>query len=135
MVLTWKEHLLTGIEEIDNQHKELFKNVGNLLLACNKGKGKDEINSIINYLESYVTEHFKTEEKYMNEYNYSEYLNHKSEHEEFIQSFMLLKDQFTKEGASSFFALQINQKIVNWLIIHVQETDKKMANFLQDRLN
>lgn len=135
MTFTWKDQLATGIKEIDDQHKELIHNISNLLLACNNGKGKEEINNIINYLDSYITEHFKAEERYMNNYNYPNIQDHKSEHEKFVKNFILLKDQFYREGPSSFFALQINQNIVNWLIVHVHKTDKKLAQFLKNKIS
>lgn len=43
MAIEWTDELATGVNKIDNQHKELFKRINNLLDACNQGKGKDEV--------------------------------------------------------------------------------------------
>ena len=36
------EDLATGVNKIDNQHKELFKRINNLLEACNQEEVENE---------------------------------------------------------------------------------------------
>lgn len=134
MTLIWEERLATGIKEIDVQHKELFESINNLICTCNEGKGKETVGDVIDFVGDYVSNHLQSEEKYMNDFHYLDYENHKAEHDHFKEEFNSVKDQFNEEGASSFLALQVNQKIVNWLILHVSRTDKKLANFLKDKI-
>ena len=42
MGMNWDNNLATGINSIDNQHKELFDRINQLLLAMKEGKAKDE---------------------------------------------------------------------------------------------
>ena len=54
MAIEWSDTYATGIEQIDNQHKELFKAVDRLLSACNGGKGKEEVGKLMDFLKDYV---------------------------------------------------------------------------------
>ena len=65
MAIEWSDNLSTGVAEIDNQHKELFRRINDLFDACNQGKGKSEVAGVMEFLESYVVEHFGKEENYM----------------------------------------------------------------------
>ena len=134
MTFTLEEKMVTGIKEIDDQHKELFESINHLITTCNEGKGKEEVGNIIEFMDDYIKNHLKSEENYMNEHSYADFNDHKAEHNQFIEEFNGIKREFEIEGSSSFLALQINQKIVNWLIIHVCRTDKKLACFLKDKI-
>lgn len=70
MAILWTPDLATKVDEIDSQHRELFKRINDLLDACNQGRGKEEVQKVIRFLEEYVATHFGEEEKYMEKYNY-----------------------------------------------------------------
>jgi hemerythrin len=63
MAVAWTEELATGIEVIDDQHKELFRRIDGLLEACKAGKGREAVAGVLAFLENYVVEHFAAEEK------------------------------------------------------------------------
>lgn len=43
MAYSWTADLETGNAKIDDQHKQLFVAINNLLEACSKGKGRDAL--------------------------------------------------------------------------------------------
>ena len=43
MQITWREELSVGVPLIDDQHKELIPHFNALLIACNEGRGKEEV--------------------------------------------------------------------------------------------
>lgn len=61
----YDDSLSTGVRSIDDQHKELFDKINNLLAACREGKGKEEVAKVMKFLSDYVIDHFGTEEGYM----------------------------------------------------------------------
>ncbi len=134
MAIEWTEDLAVGSLEIDNQHKELFKRINQMLEACTQGKGKEVLNEIIGFLESYVVTHFGTEEALMKQYNYPDYLNHKKQHEQFIQSFMGLKNELATTGPGTHIVVMTNRTVVNWLNGHIRNVDKLLGAFLKDKL-
>jgi len=135
MAIQWTESLETGVDTIDEQHKELVVRVNRLLEACQQGKGKLIMAGLLNFLAEYATKHFAEEEKYMLDYNYPDYDMHKMQHEKFISDFGVLKNKFDVQGAGINLVLVTNRTIVDWLINHINNTDKNLGVFLKNRIN
>jgi len=130
----WRESLATGIEEIDNQHKELIRRIQKLFEACNQGRGRDEVKNIVKFLEDYVVTHFKAEEQLQQKYSYPEYNQHKAQHDKFIEDFQEFKCKLEQEGISTSSVIHINRMVVDWLIKHISNTDKAMGAFLKTKM-
>ncbi|HHW67024.1 MAG: hemerythrin [Epulopiscium sp.] len=131
--MEWNDSLLTGVEKIDNQHKELFRRVNNVLEACNQRKGKEIVGETLNFLESYVEEHFRDEEKLQLESQYPGYEGHKLLHAKFIKDIKDLKSRFERDGASILVVIEMNKTIVGWLREHIMKVDKKFAEYYTSR--
>ena len=134
MHIQWSDEFLVGVEKIDNQHKELFVRVNNLMDAMWEGKGKDEVGGFLTFLGDYVVEHFSEEERYMTEYGYAEYLPHKEIHEKFVKDFVGLKERFLSGELSSAVAVSVLDDVCDWLRSHVKQVDKKMGAFLKEKI-
>lgn len=133
MAIEWTVDLATGVDEIDNQHKELFQRINSLLSACREGKGRDEVKKVVQFLEDYVITHFSTEEKYMGRHNYPDYTSHKQQHLEFMENFYKIKTQFEAEGAAVHIIVTINHLVVDWLKNHIRKLDKALGVFLKTK--
>lgn len=131
MAIEWNEKLATGNSVIDNQHKELFARFDSLLTACKERKGKEEVYNLLLFLGDYVKSHFALEERLQQESNYPHYGEHKAQHESFIRDLQGLESQLNQEGASLSLVIQTNQTMVNWLIQHINITDREMAGYLR----
>jgi len=131
MLIEWNEDLTTGNKAIDAQHKELINRFNTILDACNHGKGKDEVKNLLQFLGEYVKSHFAMEEELQQRYDYPEYALHKQEHASFIQDFNRLEHQFEEEGATLLLVIRTNKAMINWLVSHINGTDKKLAAFLR----
>jgi hemerythrin len=133
MAIEWKDDLSVGVKEIDDQHKELFDKIAALFDACNSGKGKDQIDSTIKYLQDYVVLHFGSEEKLQKQNNYPDYINHKAQHDQFIKDFLELKSNIDKDGITGLTIIKLNKTLVDWLINHIRKTDKVFGVFLKEK--
>lgn len=131
MAIQWTQDLATGVGWQDEQHKELFVRLDNLLEAAKQGKSKDEVGKIVKFLEEYVGTHFGTEERHMNMFAYPDTSSHKQEHMAFVKEFTQLKKDFEKEGASSSIAIQVQRRVTDWLKNHIAKTDKSLGAFLK----
>lgn len=131
MSIEWSEKLATGNDEIDNQHKELFRRFKSLLDACHQQKGKDEVSKLILFLGDYVIKHFSMEEDLQKSCSYPGYLDHKKQHAGFTHNLKQLEQQFNLEGATVLLVIQTNQTMMDWLINHINSTDKKFAEYLR----
>ena len=131
MAVLWDEELATGIELIDNQHREIFRRVDILLDACKEHRGKVEVGGFLNFLEDYVVEHFSAEENIQRHFQYPGYAAHKKLHEEFIKSVDGLREQFEREGPSLMMVVNTSQVVVDWFVKHIRKVDKALAEFLK----
>ena len=130
MALHWVPELSVGIDKIDNQHKELFITINELVNAMSQGRGREEIGKTVDFLQRYVVAHFGVEEKYMADLGYPHFANHKQQHEKFVQDFLLLREQLETQGSSSFMVMQIQRRICDWLVNHIGRMDKSLGVFL-----
>lgn len=131
MAIEWSESLATGNSDIDDQHKELLRRFDSLMTACNQKKGKEEVYNVLLFLGDYVRLHFAMEEQLQKTHNYPSYPDHKEQHEGFIRDLRKLEHQFKDEGATLSLVIQTNQTMVNWLVNHINGTDRALAEFLR----
>lgn len=87
MPLEWTPALSVGVEEIDGQHRELFRRAGRLLDGIRRGD-PEEIDELVEYLHRYAISHFGAEEAAMRETRYPGYARHKAEHDRFISDLL-----------------------------------------------
>ncbi len=133
MAVAWTNDLATGVGEIDDQHKELFDRINNLLEACKRGEGKKEVEKTIDFLEDYVIEHFSEEERLMTTRDYPEYGRHKGQHLKFMEDLSGLKGDFAADGPGVHIVVNTNRIVVDWLVNHIRKEDKALGAFLRSR--
>ena len=129
----WTIDLATGIEEIDEQHIEIFKKADALLRSCREGKGKEHVGEMIKFLGDYVIEHFKAEESLQIRSMYPRYNIHKKLHADFIKAFNGLKEDFDAHGPTLTNVMATNMTVVDWLINHIKKEDKDLAVHITGR--
>ena len=130
MAIGWRDDLLTGVREIDDQHRELFGRFGALLNACNEGKGNEEVLRLFTFLDEYVVSHFSAEERIMRSCGYPDYPEHRQQHQKFVRDLGELKQQFRDGGAGLSLVISTNQMMIEWLTRHIEKMDKELAGHL-----
>ncbi|MDQ7784845.1 MAG: bacteriohemerythrin [Desulfomonilaceae bacterium] len=130
MPIEWNEDLKVGVEEIDEQHRELFRRVNDLAEAMWDGKGKEESGKVMDFLGDYVVTHFATEERHMSSQGYPDYAAHKRLHDRFVEDFYTLRSQFDSGEVTSSMVIRILDETCEWLKSHIKGTDKKLGSFL-----
>lgn len=135
MTLQWTPDLATGVQKIDDQHKELFRRVDMLISAWDAGKAAAEVEQTVKFLGDYVVEHFGTEEQYMKQFTYgSSGVQHMAQHAVFIDIFGKLKQRYMKEGTTPEFIEDTRRTVVDWLKNHIKYSDKALGLFLKTRI-
>ncbi len=133
MALLWKDELLTGVAVIDEQHKELFARIENLLDACNQGKGKAEVANTVDFLAEYIKIHFRDEEEIQRNSGYPEYEAHKAMHDQWVREVAELREQLATDGPTVRLVLKVNRTVVDWLTQHILKVDKRLAEYLRSQ--
>ena len=131
MGIEWRESLSVGVEEIDNQHKQLLSHFDKLLKACENGKGIDGLKSLLGFLDGYVIKHFSEEERIQREHLYPGYANHQLEHNSLITQLNDLKEEISREGVALHHVIETNHMLLQWLIHHISTVDVQLGKFLK----
>ena len=131
-VFQWSEQYETGISIIDLQHKELFRRIDNLTLAIYDGEGKSALKTLLEYLDSYVTEHFKTEERIMEKNRYPGIDKHIEKHHAFREILSGIEQEFKDKGGDTYLAIRFEKEIRKWWENHILKTDREYIPYLKN---
>ena len=130
--IAWSEDLSVGSELIDSQHMEFISRVNTLFAGIVLGEGKRETVDEINFLHDYADHHFRTEERIMEEHKFPDLTAHKSQHELFFRNLLSIRDAVkSADGITSSVVVQINAKVVDWLMTHIMKSDKKLWEYIR----
>ena len=130
-LMKWNNSLAVEIDEIDQQHQKLIGLINDLHLNMKRREGNQTIGNILKDLVDYTVYHFGAEEKLMQEHGYEGYDNHKSIHKKLIKRVVDFQTKFNAGGTSVDSELMSFLK--NWLIKHIQGTDKQYAPFFHSK--
>ncbi len=132
MKIVFDEHLYTGNELIDSEHKELISRVNKLVESCAKGTEKLTAIKTLDFLMDYTEYHFTDEEKLQKEVGYDQLDAHHEKHEEFKKAVGELREMLEdEEGPSDAFVDAVNKNVSDWLVNHIQTWDKAIADFIK----
>ncbi len=132
--MQWTEDLAVGIASIDEQHRELFKRINNLLQAIKEHRCKSEIDGTIQFLDEYAVFHFGEEERRMEQARYDGLADHRKHHAAYLKNITELKEQAALprvQGMSYELSVTANQIIVDWIVDHIMKIDKKFGEYVK----
>ncbi len=123
----WTDEFSIGLQEIDEQHKELVELLNQLHVAIKEHHGSATSRQILDKLADYTRTHFAVEESLMRVSNYPEFATHKQNHEDLIAQVKALQDKLDSGQATITFELLHFLKV--WLTRHINEADKRFGAF------
>ncbi|MCL2216214.1 MAG: bacteriohemerythrin [Defluviitaleaceae bacterium] len=132
--MIWSKKYETGNTQVDNEHKEIFKLVQDVI-DVTIGNADATVEDAIDFLANYTVHHFKHEENLMHKSNYSEMAVHKKQHDDFVAEVLALRERVKNESDTSKNNLDIKKVVVNWLTDHVLGSDKVMADYYRKWLS
>ena len=130
-LIEWSSGLSVQVHEIDEQHKKLIGLINQLQDAMRTGKGKDLVGKTINELVRYTVNHFSTEEKYFDKFDYPDTAAHMDEHAKFIKEVSAFKKEFD-EGRIGL-TIKLMNFLSDWLRNHIMGSDKKYGPFFNEK--
>lgn len=119
----------TGIDLIDQEHKELFRIVEkvNKLVRYEEMFDIDGIMNVLHDLQEYVKFHFRDEEEYMESIHYEGLAAQKRAHESFVDKVENIDVDKIRENPKEYMQSLV-EFLLGWLINHILYTDKKIPN-------
>jgi hemerythrin len=128
---TLTDDLLTGVPDIDDQHRTLLA-LGNKVIDPSViDKDGTIFRDALSFLAGYVLYHFAAEEHVMENAGYPRWEPHRQWHERFRAEIDGLIVSARKKGVSRALKLKISFAVENWLVEHIRITDRDLAEFLR----
>jgi hemerythrin len=127
-IAVWNDNLRINIPEIDIQHKKWIDLMNALHDAMKAGKSKEVLNSAINSLMAYTQVHFKAEERFLAENNYTDLANHKLQHQKFVEKIQEFRHKY--ESGQLGLSIEVMQFLSDWFVNHIKRTDVEYAKEL-----
>ena len=127
MPIVWTPDLATGSSQIDGQHLRLFQLFNDLDEAVGRLQGEGVVGRTLNALSVYVVAHFRMEEELMRQWAFPGLEAHLKDHRAMRLQVEAMVDQYHAVGLDP---TQVLRAMKRWLIGHVQNEDKAMAQFL-----
>lgn len=129
-IFEWDDSIALGISTIDEQHKALFGWINRLDEAVRSGDGSEAVGEIIWNLITYVTEHFREEERLMLSCGYPGLAGHRTEHDEFVSRLQKIQVSFINGHEMSRNILDF---LTEWLVCHIKGTDQGYNRYIQQQ--
>jgi hemerythrin len=127
MAIQLTPDLLTGVEQLDSEHRTLLKYADNVLDPAQKDKAQEAIK----FLGDYIATHFEHEEKLQQDSGYPKYEIHKSLHKQLSDIYQSLQ----KQSVSNIDAISgTAQSLVKWLIDHIHNHDIVFAKYYKEKM-
>jgi len=129
----WNDELLVGIDLIDQQHREYFARVNQLLAACQAGDA-ERIQDTFNFLRDYVVFHFDAEQQVMQYHAYPDMEAHVEQHEYFGLECDGLGAEIADKPENPELGDLASNLLVDWFVNHIRQVDRRLGKYLIPRL-
>ncbi len=117
------EKMSTGVDSVDAEHRELIERINDLHRACKSGAGRDEMRAMLKYLGEYTQNHFRNEERLMDQCGCPTRGHNKLAHREFLSAFGRLVAEFEEKGESTILLFKLKEMVSVWLTEHICTVD------------
>ena len=134
MAIEWKEDYALGISVIDEQHKEFISILRALSMLLSSNYNELEFQKLVEKLEAYAHFHLDFEEKYFEEFDYKDKVEHTAEHTVYRERIQEFKNTYSKENP--LLSIELLAFLEDWLEHHIKISDKKYVEcFLSNGLS
>ncbi len=128
--IIWTEKLKTGIVQIDDQHQSIIILINKLIeIEFNHILEKIETDAILTELIEYSINHFKEEERLMQEIEYPLLEEHQGEH--YIFKYKIAMFCKSASDSNKTITQEMLLFLKNWFINHITNSDMKINTHLQ----
>ncbi len=126
----WNDSFKIGISWVDEQHKVLFGLINKLYTTYGKAKSKAKLKEVLNDLLDYTIYHFGNEEEVFKKIDYPGTEKHLVQHKRFIDQIKTFRQEFNAGDVS--VALDVVHFLQDWLVTHIQRTDKAYVDAFRE---
>lgn len=141
MPIVWTKEYSIGVEEMDSQHQMLLIIINRIEIIAQGNPNRVEFDSkvrgVMQELYNYTVLHFSSEEVILKMFNYPDFVNHKKQHDKFIELINGKKaniETLLDDGKNDLVIEEmkaIYSFLSNWLLTHIKKTDSEYTQFFE----
>jgi hemerythrin len=123
-LLEWKPEYSVGDAAIDHEHEHMIQQINMLYSKLSGPVNAELVESVLGEIHANISAHFALEERLMRKNGYSEYEDHKEDHEDLLDQIHDLMDSFYQDQ-------EVGQKLLksqlsNWFGRHFSSFDARL---------
>jgi len=126
--MKWIPAYATGVEQIDAQHRTLFRAAEDFEEAVSAGQGEHSYDSVLDFLDRYARAHFGFEENCMARFVCPAAEANKAAHTKFIELVQDFRERYRREGYRSSTATELVESVNHWLANHIVTIDVRLRD-------
>ena len=128
--MKWADEYATGNEQIDDQHKMIFKMAEDFRSALDEGGGERVYDLMLQSLAFYVRTHFGYEEECMVKYACPIADGNKRAHAKFVDVLSRFQQRFEEKGFDRVDARELVDTVDEWLADHICRIDVRLKDYV-----
>ena len=128
MPFAWTSALELGIEEIDEQHRELFRRAERVYHAMRQGQ-PPAAEAMLASFRDFVLSHFEFEERWMRRAGFPDLHGHREAHREFADRLHAVTGEYRRHGPSPAVAETLREWSEAWLLEHIGGPDRLLGRW------
>ncbi len=129
--MVWKDEYSVGIDSLDNDHKKLISLLNQFTTAYDYAMSEEYEREALNDLISYTKYHFEREEQLLDQHDYPDVVAHKAQHKVMIDQVESFVHLYNIKGHDALD--EISKFLSDWLINHINGTDKQYSEHLHNK--
>jgi len=128
-LLEWKPEYSVGNASIDHEHEHMIEQINRLYEKLSEPVDAGTVEAVLGEIHADISAHFALEERLMREAAYSEYEDHKDDHEELLDQIHALMDSFYQNPQAGQKLLK--SRLSNWFGRHFSSFDARLHRHLK----
>lgn len=125
------EALQVGVRQFDKEHCQLIEIINQFHSTVKIREGSSAIEATLQKLTDFAREHFENEEKLLALHKYPELEHHRAAHSKIIDHLHGIRSNFVQGSATLQY--EMLQFLLDWLLNHTRDVDKKYGPFLNEK--
>lgn len=123
----WNPAYAIGVDEIDAEHRHLFRLAGRMQEAMLNGAGKEMLGELLSGLIAYTGQHFAHEEGLMQSIRYPDLAAHRRQHQELRVRVAAMSERAA--AGEITMTIEVAQFLSGWIRGHIAASDRRIADY------
>ena len=123
-LIAWRDEFSVGVASVDQEHREMIELINELDNAMAKDADCITVIRTLGEIYTKISAHFALEEKIMRDADYRDFTSHKEDHEQLLDSLLMIIDSVDDKGR--YDRLDLSSGLDRWFSDHFRTHDAKL---------